>query len=70
MRLMSDHSSQPWETLTSTRVPRSQVDKASRQLVSKLKASDKVRESVKGKSARQLLATRLRTRVLISGLSA
>lgn len=56
MRLMSDHSSQPWETLTSTRVPRSQVDKdKQKQLVSKLKASDKVRESVKGKSARQLL---------------
>lgn len=56
MRLMSDHSSQPWETLTSTRVPRSQVDKGKqKQLVSKLKASEKVRESVKGKSARQLL---------------
>ena len=56
MRLMGDHSSQPWETLTSTRVPRSQVDKdKQKQLVTKLKASDKVRESVKGKSVRQIL---------------
>ena len=37
MRLMSAYSSQPWEALTSTRVPRSQVDKdKQKQLVAKL----------------------------------
>ena len=56
MRLMSGHSSEPWEASISTRVPRSQVDKdKQKQLVTKLKASDKVRESVKGKSTRQIL---------------
>ena len=55
-RLLNERGSQPWETLTTLQVPQEQVDPD--QLLSftqKIRASDRVKESVKEKSDRELL---------------
>jgi ATP-dependent DNA helicase RecG len=56
MRLASERSALPWETLTSMEVPRTQVDAAKlAALVAGLRASDRVKPSVKDKHHNELL---------------
>jgi len=56
MRLASERSALPWETLTSMEVPRAQVDTAKlAALVAGLRASDRVKPSVKEKRDDELL---------------
>ncbi len=56
MRLASERSALPWETLTTLHVPRTDTDAAKRtMLVSALRASDRVKSSVKEKSDDELL---------------
>lgn len=57
MRLASERSSLPWETLTTLEVPRTQADAATlAALVGALRASDRVKHSVKEKHDDELLA--------------
>jgi ATP-dependent DNA helicase RecG len=56
MRLASERSALPWETLTTQGVPRSQADPAKRAaLVQGIRASDRVKASVKEKDDDELL---------------
>ncbi len=56
MRLASERSALPWETLTTMEVPRSQVDSAQlAALVAGLRSSDRVKPSVKEKRDDELL---------------
>jgi ATP-dependent DNA helicase RecG len=56
MRLASERSALPWETLTAMEVPRTQVDAAKwAALVAGLRASDRVKASVKEKRDDELL---------------
>ena len=56
MRLASERSALPWETLTTLRVPRSQVDVAKLEaIVAGIRTSDRVKTSVKEKSVDELL---------------
>lgn len=56
MRLGSERSALPWETLTTQGVPRSQADPAKRAaLVQGIRASDRVKASVKEKDEDELL---------------
>ncbi len=56
MRLASERSALPWETLTSQEVPRTQVDPAKQAaLVQGIRASDRVKPSVKEKGDDELL---------------
>ncbi len=56
MRLASERSALPWETLTTLQVPRTQADAALRAtLLAGLRASDRVKPSVKEKADDELL---------------
>lgn len=56
MRLAGERSALPWETLTTLGVPRAQADPAKRAaLLASLRASDRVKSSVKEKSDEELL---------------
>lgn len=56
MRLASERASIPWETLTSMQVPRGDADaRQQRNLLQALRASDRVKASVKEKSDDELL---------------
>jgi len=56
MRLASERSALPWETQTTLPVPRAQIDVAKRnKLLAALRASDRVKPSVKQKSDDELL---------------
>ena len=56
MRLAGERSALPWETLTTLGVPRAQADPAKRvALLASLRASDRVKSSVKEKSDDELL---------------
>lgn len=56
MRLASERSALPWETLSTLEVPRSQVDAAKLAgFLAGIRASDRVKPSVKEKSADELL---------------
>lgn len=56
MRLASERSALPWETLTTLQVPRSQTEAAKvAAFVAGIQASDRVKPSVKEKSADELL---------------
>lgn len=56
MRLAGERSALPWETLTTLGVPRAQADPAKRvALLAGLRASDRVKASVKEKSDEELL---------------
>lgn len=56
MRLASERSALPWETQTTLHVPRAEVDGAQRdKLLAALRASDRVKPSVKEKSDDELL---------------
>jgi ATP-dependent DNA helicase RecG len=55
-RLLAERSAQPWETLTTLRVPRNECDPALlADFVSGISASDRVKASVKEKSDEELL---------------
>ena len=55
-RLLEERSAQPWETLTTLKVVRSEVDPALlAEFVSGIRASDRVKDSVKEKSVNELL---------------
>jgi ATP-dependent DNA helicase RecG len=55
-RLLNERSGQSWETLTSLSVPRTHVDEGKmKAFVQGVKASDRVKNSVKEKSAEELL---------------
>ena len=57
MRLASERSALPWETLTTLEVPRNQTDAdAMAAFVAGIRASDRVKPSVKEKSADELLS--------------
>lgn len=57
MRLASERSALPWETLTTLEVPRNQTDAgAMAAFVTGIRASDRVKPSVKEKSADELLS--------------
>ena len=56
MRLASERSALPWETQTTLHVPRTEIDPAKRdKLLEALRASDRVKPSVKEKSDDELL---------------
>ena len=56
MRLASERSALPWETQTTLHVPRTEIDVAKRdKLLAALRASDRVKPSVKEKSDDELL---------------
>ncbi len=56
MRLASERSVLPWETQTTLHIPRTAVDAAKReQLIKNLRASDRVKDSVKEKTDDELL---------------
>lgn len=56
MRLASERSALPWETQTTLHVPRTEIDVAKRdRLLAALRASDRVKPSVKEKSDDELL---------------
>ena len=56
LRLASERAALPWETLTALRVPREAVDSEKfDKLINALRASDRVKPSVKEKSAHELL---------------
>lgn len=56
MRLASERSALPWETQTTLHVPRTEIDPAKRdKLLAALRASDRVKPSVKEKSDDELL---------------
>ena len=56
MRLANDRASLPWETLTTLHVPRRQADPAKlRMFYDGIRASDRVKESVKAKTDEELL---------------
>lgn len=56
MRLASERSALPWETQTTLHVPRAEIDVAKRdKLLAALRASDRVKPSVKEKSDDELL---------------
>lgn len=56
MRLASERSALPWETLTTLHIPRTEADTAKRdKLVHALRASDRVKSSVKEKTDDELL---------------
>lgn len=56
LRLINDRGSMSWELLTTLGVPRSQVDTAKLEaLVSRIRASDRVKEAVKAKTDLELL---------------
>ena len=56
MRLASERAALPWETLTTLQLPRSDADKAQQQaLLQALRASDRVKPSVKEKTDDELL---------------
>jgi ATP-dependent DNA helicase RecG len=56
MRLASERSALPWETLTTLQIPRSEADPIKRdKLFSALRSSDRVKPSVKEKSDDELL---------------
>lgn len=56
MRLASERAALPWETQTTLQIPRSEVDTAKRdKLLTALRASDRVKSSVKEKSDDELL---------------
>lgn len=55
-RLLEERSAQPWETLTTLKVPRGEVDSSLQAaFVSGIRASDRVKASVKEKSDQELL---------------
>lgn len=55
-RLLNERSAQPWETLTSLRIPREQADPAKLTLFAKgIRESERVKPSVKEKSQQELL---------------
>ena len=56
LRLVNDRAAMPWETLTTQQVPRTRVD-AGKQVVllNRLRASDRVKESVRHKADNELL---------------
>ncbi len=57
MRLASERAALPWETQTTLHIPRSEVDVTKRdKLLTALRASDRVKASVKEKSDDELLA--------------
>jgi ATP-dependent DNA helicase RecG len=57
LRLANERPSTPWETMTSLRVPRAAADPAKLEaFVARLRASDRVKGSVKKKGAGELLA--------------
>ena len=56
MRLANDRASFPWETMTTLQVPRQQIDPAKlRLLADGIRASDRVKESVRAKTNEELL---------------
>lgn len=56
MRLAAERSALPWETLTSLHVPRTRLDELKRAaLVAAIRASDRVKASVKEKTEHELL---------------
>jgi len=55
-RLLNERSAQPWETLTSLQAPREQADSAKlAAFAGGIRASDRVKASVKEKSDKELL---------------
>lgn len=56
MRLVNERAAFPWESITTLHIPRGQVDPAKlRSFCEGIRASDRVKESVKGKTDEELL---------------